>query len=42
MECKDLSNIIKENGVVGAGGAGCPTDLTIADRAQIIEINSAD
>ena len=42
MECKDLSNIIKENGVVGAGGAGFPTYMKIDERAQIIVLNCAE
>jgi len=25
MDMKELSSILQQNGIVGAGGAGCPT-----------------
>ena len=42
MDCKDLSSMIKENGIVGAGGAGFPTYMKIDERAQIILLNCAE
>lgn len=42
MNSKELSRIIKENGVVGAGGAGFPTYMKIDDRANTILMNCAE
>ena len=42
MEIKELQNIIQENGVVGAGGAGFPTYMKISDKANTILMNCAE
>lgn len=42
MDCRELAGILKENGIVGAGGAGFPTYAKIDERAQIILLNCAE
>lgn len=42
MEIKELSKIIKDNGVVGAGGAGFPTYVKVDERADTIIMNCAE
>lgn len=42
MTVEELSNIIKENGIVGAGGAGFPTYMKIDKRADTILLNCAE
>lgn len=42
MDSKELSKIIKDNGIVGAGGAGFPTYMKIDKRAQTILLNCAE
>ena len=42
MEIKELQNIMQENGVVGAGGAGFPTYAKLTDKAEIILMNCAE
>lgn len=42
MTIESLSRIIKENGIVGAGGAGFPTYMKIDNRAEIILMNCAE
>nr|WP_294526754.1 4Fe-4S dicluster domain-containing protein [uncultured Blautia sp.] len=42
MEIKELQNIIQENGVVGAGGAGFPTYMKLTDKADTILMNCAE
>ncbi|MCR5303144.1 MAG: 4Fe-4S dicluster domain-containing protein [Lachnospiraceae bacterium] len=42
MDIKELTNIIKENGVVGAGGAGFPTYAKLDSRADTILLNCAE
>ena len=34
MDIKELQNIIQENGVVGAGGAGFPTYMKLTDKVR--------
>ena len=34
MDIKELQNIMQENGVVGAGGAGFPTYMKLTDKAE--------
>ena len=41
MDIKELQNIIQENGVVGAGGAGFPTYMKLTDKANTILMNFA-
>ena len=41
MDIKELQNIIQENGVVGAGGAGFPTYMKLTDKANTILMNCA-
>ena len=36
MEIKELQDIIQQNGVVGAGGAGFPTYMKLTDKADTI------
>ena len=42
MTVEELSAIIKENGIVGAGGAGFPTYVKIDKRADTILLNCAE
>ena len=42
MEIKELSSILRENGVVGAGGAGFPTYGKLSDKAETIIMNCAE
>ncbi|MBQ9064634.1 MAG: 4Fe-4S dicluster domain-containing protein [Blautia sp.] len=42
MDIRELQNIIQENGVVGAGGAGFPTYMKINDKADTILLNCAE
>lgn len=42
MTVEELSTIIKENGIVGAGGAGFPTYMKIDKRANTILMNCAE
>ena len=42
MNIKELQNIVRENGVVGAGGAGFPTYVKIDERANTILMNCAE
>lgn len=39
---QDIINIIKENGVVGAGGAGFPTHVKVNTEAEYIILNGAE
>ena len=36
MEIANLSTILRENGIVGAGGAGFPTYAKLSDKADTI------
>lgn len=42
MEMKELSNILQQNGIVGAGGAGFPTYAKLDERAETIILNCAE
>ena len=42
MEIANLSQILKENGIVGAGGAGFPTYAKLSDKAETIIMNCAE
>ncbi|MDD3402624.1 MAG: 4Fe-4S dicluster domain-containing protein [Hespellia sp.] len=42
MNIKELSNVIREAGVVGAGGAGFPTYVKLDERANTIILNCAE
>ncbi len=42
MEIEKLSQILKENGIVGAGGAGFPTYGKLSDKADTILMNCAE
>lgn len=42
MTFEELSKIVKENGIVGAGGAGFPTYMKIDKRANTILMNCAE
>ena len=42
MTIEELRQIIKENGIVGAGGAGFPTYMKIDTRANTILLNCAE
>lgn len=42
MEIASLSNILRENGIVGAGGAGFPTYGKLSDKADTILMNCAE
>ena len=38
----DLKQLLKDNGVVGAGGAGFPSYCKLAEGADILLINAVD
>lgn len=42
MEMKELSNLLQQSGVVGAGGAGFPTYAKLDERAETIILNCAE
>lgn len=42
MDMKELSSILQQNGVVGAGGAGFPTYAKLDERAETIILNCAE
>ncbi|MFQ9510343.1 MAG: SLBB domain-containing protein [Lachnospiraceae bacterium] len=42
MEMKELSSVLQQNGVVGAGGAGFPTYAKLDERAETIILNCAE
>lgn len=42
MEIQKLKQILQENGIVGAGGAGFPTYAKLDERAEIIIMNCAE
>lgn len=42
MKIADLSKIMRENGIVGAGGAGFPTYGKLSDKADTILLNCAE
>lgn len=42
MEIEKLSRILRENGIVGAGGAGFPTYGKLSDKADTILMNCAE
>lgn len=42
MEITELSKILRENGIVGAGGAGFPTYGKLSDKADTILMNCAE
>ena len=42
MEIQTLKQILQENGIVGAGGAGFPTYAKLDERAEIILMNCAE
>lgn len=42
MDIKKLSAILKENGIVGAGGAGFPTYAKLDERAETIILNCVE
>ena len=42
MEMKELSNILQQNGIVGAGGAGFPTYAKLNENAETLILNCAE
>lgn len=42
MDINELKNIFRENGIVGAGGAGFPTYGKLSDKIEIIVVNCAE
>ena len=42
MELNELTKIMKQNGVVGAGGAGFPTYAKLDKRADTLILNCAE
>lgn len=42
MERSELSKIIYENGIVGAGGAGFPTHVKLSNKAEVIILNCCE
>lgn len=42
MEMKELSNIMQQNGIVGAGGAGFPSYAKLSENADTIIMNCAE
>ena len=42
MELNELKNLLRESGVVGAGGAGFPSYAKLTDKADTIILNCAE
>ena len=42
MDIQALKQILQENGIVGAGGAGFPTYEKLDQRAEVILMNCAE
>lgn len=42
LSTKDITTIVREAGVVGAGGAGFPTHVKLAAQAEIVVVNGAE
>ena len=42
MDIKELSNVLRQSGIVGAGGAGFPTYAKLDGRAETIILNCAE
>ena len=42
MDLKELSNILQQNGIVGAGGAGFPTYAKLNENAETLILNCAE
>ena len=42
MDMKELSNILQQNGIVGAGGAGFPTYAKLNENAETLILNCAE
>ena len=42
MDMKELSNILQQNGIVGAGGAGFPTYAKLNENAETLVLNCAE
>ncbi len=42
MDVEELKKIFRENGIVGAGGAGFPTYGKLTDKIQVIVVNCAE
>ena len=42
MDMKELSNILQQNGIVGAGGAGFPTYAKLNENAETLILNFAE
>ena len=42
MDMKELSNIMQQNGIVGAGGAGFPTYAKLNENAETLILNCAE
>ena len=42
MEMQALKQVLQENGIVGAGGAGFPTYAKLDPRAEVILMNCAE
>ena len=42
MNITNLQDILRQNGVVGAGGAGFPTYMKLTDKAEVILLNCAE
>ena len=41
MKLTELQGILKENGIVGAGGAGFPTYAKLSEKADTVILNCA-
>ena len=42
MELTDLKKLLRENGVVGAGGAGFPSYAKLSDKVDTVILNCAE
>jgi len=42
MELKELKDLLRDKGVVGAGGAGFPTYAKLSDKAETVILNCAE
>jgi Na+-translocating ferredoxin:NAD+ oxidoreductase RnfC subunit len=42
MDLNTLKDIIFENGIIGAGGAGFPTHMKLSDKTEVVILNSCE
>ncbi len=42
MKIQELQGILRDNGIVGAGGAGFPTHAKLSEKADTVILNCAE